>query len=50
MAGGIAHDFNNLLTAITGYSELTAERTQRWMIGCAETWKRFERQPDGLRG
>jgi signal transduction histidine kinase/CheY-like chemotaxis protein len=26
LAGGVAHDFNNLLTAITGYSELLAER------------------------
>lgn len=27
LAGGVAHDFNNLLTAILGYSELLAART-----------------------
>src|SRR5678809_539635 len=28
LAGGIAHDFNNLLTAILGYAELIAARTE----------------------
>jgi signal transduction histidine kinase/ActR/RegA family two-component response regulator len=29
LAGGVAHDFNNLLTAIIGYAELIADRSQR---------------------
>ena len=29
LAGGIAHDFNNLLTAIIGYAELAARRSDR---------------------
>ena len=27
LAGGVAHDFNNLLTAIIGYADMIAERT-----------------------
>jgi signal transduction histidine kinase len=28
LAGGVAHDFNNLLTAIIGYTDMIAERSE----------------------